>query len=159
MAQALNKYAGTKFVLVPYNTISAAIQDTLTGRTQVTIQSTSVAEPHIQEGTLRPLAVAGTRRIAALPNVPPLADTVPALDLQGWFMILGPAGLPAEIADKLSAELARILADPETQRLAGKLGFEIDPAGPVTPAAAAAFLKREHAMSGQIIKELGIEPQ
>lgn len=159
MARALNKYAGTRFVLIPYNNTSGAIQDTLTGRTQVTIQSTSVAEPYIQEGTLRPLAVAGSSRIAAMPNVPPLSETLPALDLQGWFMILGPAGLPANIAEKLSTELARALADPELQRLAGKVGFEIDLAGPLSPAAASLFLKTEYEKSGRVVRELGIEPE
>lgn len=159
IAQSINKYAGTRFVLVPYNTISAAIQDTLTGRTQVTVQSTSVAEPHILEGTLRPLAVAGTKRIATMPDVPPLADSVPALDLQGWFMVLGPAGLPAEIKDRLSTEFLTMLGDKAIQANASRLGFEIDPTGPIRPADAAAFLQKEHAASGRIIKDLGIEPE
>ena len=159
MAQALNKYAGTNFVLVNYNAIAAALQDTIAGRVQVTIQSTSVAEPHIHEGTLRALAVAGNRRIAALPDVPPLAETLPALDLQGWFMVLGPAKLPPEIAERMSAEITRALADPELRKSAATLGFEIDPADPTAPAAAAAFLRKEHAAAGRIVKDLGIEPQ
>lgn len=158
IAQSINKQAGTSFVLVPYNTISAAIQDTLTGRTQVTIQSISVAESHVHEGTLRPLAVMGSRRIAALPDVPALAENLPALDMQGWFMVLGPAGLPPDIATKLSAAVGEAIKDPEFRTNAGKLGFEIDPA-PVTPKAAAEFLKREYDATGKAIAELGIEPQ
>ena len=159
MAQSLNKFAGTGFVPVSYNATSAAIQDTLTGRVQATIQSTSVAEPHIHEGTLRALAVAGERRIAALPDVPPMAETLPGLDLQGWFMMLGPAKLPPEIAGKLSEAIARALTDPELRKTAGTLGFEIDATAPANPAAADAFLRREHAAAGRIIKDLGIEPQ
>src|SRR3712207_5737844 len=130
LGQYINKVAGTKFVMVPYNTIANAIQDSITGRTQVTIQSASVAESHIREGTLRPIAVAGSKRIAALPDVPAIAETLPNIELQGWFMVLAPAKTPPEIVRRLSDEIGNILSDPEVQRTATTLGFEIDPAGP-----------------------------
>jgi tripartite-type tricarboxylate transporter receptor subunit TctC len=159
MGQYINKVAGTNFVMVPYNTIANAIQDSITGRTQVTIQSASVAESHIKQGTLRPIAVAGSKRIAAFPDVPAIAETLPSIDLQGWFMVLAPAHAPADIVQKLSDEIAKVLTDPEVQKTAATLGFEIDTKGPVTPAAAADFLLKELASSGKIIKEIGIEPQ
>ena len=159
MGQYLNKVAGTSFVMVPYNTIANAIQDSITARTQVTIQSASVAETHIREGALRPLAVAGSKRISAVPGVPAIAETLPSIDLQGWFMVLAPAKTPADIVQRLSAEIGKVLTDPEVQRSAATLGFEIDPNGPVAPSAATEFLKKELASSGRIINELGIEPQ
>lgn len=159
IAQHLNKVAGTQFVLVPYNTTSVAIQDSMTGRVQATIQSASIAEPQIREGTLRAIAVAGKKRIAALPNVPALGEAFPSADLQGWFMILGPKDLPSEIAARLGAGIAAILKEPEIGPKAADLGFEVDPSGPITPAAAAEFLRAEHAASGRIIRDLGIEPQ
>ena len=159
MAQYINKVAGTQFVLVPYNTISNAIQDSIAGRVQATIQSASVAEPHIRAGTLRPLAVAGSRRIAAFPDVPAISETLPSIELQGWFMILAPAKTPAEVVQKFSAETVKILQDAEVQRTAAGLGFELDPSGPTSPAAAREFLEAEHARTGKIIRELGIEPQ
>ena len=118
-----------------------------------------MAEPHIKEGTLRPLAVAGSRRIAAFPDVPAISETLPSVELQGWFLVLAPAKTPPEITGKLSAAIREVLKDGEAQRTATNLGFEIDPDGPVTPAAADEFLKKELATSGKIIKEIGIEPQ
>jgi tripartite-type tricarboxylate transporter receptor subunit TctC len=159
LGQYINKVAGTSFVMVPYNTISNAIQDTIAGRTAVTIQSASVAEPHIKEGTLRPLAVAGSRRIAAFPDVPAISESLPAVELQGWFMVLAPAKTAPEITERLSAAIREILNDQEVQRTATNLGFEIEQNGPVTPAAAEEFLRKELALSGKIIREIGIEPQ
>lgn len=159
MGLYLNKVAGTNFVTVPYNTIANAIQDSITGRTQVTIQSASVAESHIKEGALRPIAAAGSKRITAFPEVPAIAETLPSIELQGWFMVLAPAKTPADVVQRLSDEIGKILHDPEVQRAAATLGFEIDPNGPVAPGAAAEFLGKELVSSGRIIRELGIEPQ
>ena len=159
LGQHINKVAGTSFVMVPYNTITNAIQDTIAGRTGVTIQSASVAEPHIKEGTLRALAVAGSRRIAAFPDVPAISESLPAVELQGWFMVLAPANTPVDIVQRLSAAIREVLKDPEVQRTGANLGFEIDPNGPVTLTAAEEFLKKELAMTGKIIRDIGIEPQ
>jgi tripartite-type tricarboxylate transporter receptor subunit TctC len=159
IAQSINKQAGTKFVLVPYNTISNAVQDSITGRTQVTIQSASVVEPFIKEGSLRPIAVAGTRRISSLPDVPAISETLKSVDLQGWFMVLAPANTPSDIVQKLSSEIARVLKEPDVQERAPTLGFEVDPGEAVTPDGAKKFLEAELASTGKVIRELGIEPQ
>jgi tripartite-type tricarboxylate transporter receptor subunit TctC len=159
LGQHINKVAGTNFVMVPYNTVTNAIQDTIAGRIGVTIQSASVAEPHIKEGTLRALAVAGSRRIAAIPDVPAISESLPAVELQGWFMVLAPAGTPGDVLQKLSAAIREILKDAEVQRTAANLGFEIDANGPVAPAPADEFLKKELAATGKIIRDIGIEPQ
>jgi tripartite-type tricarboxylate transporter receptor subunit TctC len=159
IAQSINKQAGTKFVLVPYNTISNAVQDSITGRTQVTIQSASVVEPFIKEGSLRPIAVAGTKRISSLPDVPAISETLKSVDLQGWFMVLAPANTPSDIVQKLSSEIARVLKEPDVQERAPTLGFEVDPGEAVTPDGAKKFLEAELASTGMVIRELGIEPQ
>jgi tripartite-type tricarboxylate transporter receptor subunit TctC len=159
IAQSINREAGTKFVLVPYNTISNAVQDSITGRVQVTIQSASVVEPFIKEGTLRPIAVAGAKRIASLPDVPAISETLKGVDLQGWFMIMAPANTPADIVQKLSSAIAQAVKEPDVRERAPTLGFEVDPGDAVTPGGAKTFLDAELASSGKVIRELGIEPQ
>jgi tripartite-type tricarboxylate transporter receptor subunit TctC len=159
IGQAINKEAGTGFVLVPYNTITNAVQDSLTGRTQVTIQSASVAEPFIKAGTLRALAVAGNKRIESLPDVPPISDTLKGADLQGWFMLMAPVGTPADIVEKLSAEIANALKAPDLQERARTLGFEANSGDAVTPAGAKRFFETELVATGKVIQGLGIEPE
>lgn len=158
IAQAINRQAGTKLALVPYNTISQAVQDSITGRTPVTIQSASVVEPFIKEGSLRPIAVAGSERIGSLPDVPAIGETLKDADLQGWFMVMAPAGTPGEIVDKLSAAISTALTEKDVVERAPTLGFELQKGENVTPAGAKAFLATQLASTGEIIKSLGIEP-
>ena len=159
IAQSINKQAGTGFVLVPYNTTTNAVQDSITGRVQATIQAASIAESFITAGTLRAVAVAGSKRIASLPNVPAISETLKSVDLQGWFMLMAPAGTPTDIVEKLSAEIARALNSPEVQERAPALGFDVGVGDAVTPAGAKRFLETELAATGKVIQELGIQPE
>jgi tripartite-type tricarboxylate transporter receptor subunit TctC len=159
IAQSINKQAGTGFVLVPYNTTTNAVQDAITGRIQVTIQSASVAEPFIAANTLRPIAVAGSTRIPSLPDVPAIADTLKSADLQGWFMFMAPIGTPPDIVAKLSAEVARAINSPEVQERAPTLGFDVRIGDAVTPAGAKKFLDAEYANTGKVLQDLGIQPE
>jgi tripartite-type tricarboxylate transporter receptor subunit TctC len=159
IAQSINKQAGTGFVLVPYNTTTNAMQDSITGRVQATIQAASIAESFITAGTLRAVAVAGSKRIASLPNVPAISETLKSVDLQGWFMLMAPAGTPTDIVEKLSSEIARALNSAEVQERAPSLGFDVGVGDAVTPAGAKRFLETELAATGKVIQELGIQPE
>lgn len=159
IAQTINKQAGTGFVLIPYNTTTNAVQDAISGRIQVTIQAASIAEAFIKAGTLRPIAVAGTKRIDSLPDVPAISETLQSADLQGWFMFMAPVGTPADIVEKLSAEIARALESSEVRERAPTLGFDVHIGDAVTPAGAKRFLEDQLASSGKIIHGLGVEPE
>lgn len=159
IAQSINKQAGTGFVLIPYNTTTNAMQDVVTGRTQVAIQAASIAEAFIKAGTLRPIAVAGSKRIDSLPDVPAISETLKGADLQGWFMFMAPVGTPPEIVEKLSSEIARALESPEVRERAPALGFDVRVGEAATPAGAKRFFEAQLAASGKIIQELGIEPE
>ena len=159
IAQSINKQAGTGFVLVPYNTTTNAVQDSITGRVQVTIQAASIAEPFITAGTLRAVAVAGSKRIGSLPDVPAISETLKSVNLQGWFMLMAPVGTPPDIIQKLSSEIARALNSPEVQERAPALGVDVGVGDAVTPAGAKQFLEAELAATGKAIAELGIQPE
>ena len=143
IAQSINKQAGTGFVLIPYNTTTNAVQDSITGRVPVTIQAASIAEAFIKAGTLRPIAVAGSKRIGSLPDVPAISETLKSVDLQGWFMLMAPAGTPTDIIEKFSSEIARALNSPEVQERAPILGFDVGVGDAVTPAGAKRFFEAE----------------
>jgi len=158
-AQALNKRAGTQFVLIPSVNINNGLQDTITGRTQAGIFSASIVEAHVKSGALRAIATASTRRLVAAPEVAAAAETLPGFDFAGWFMVMAPAGTPADIIKKLNGAIDEATRDAQVRELAPKLGFELDPKGAGTPEAAGEFLKDQLALWARTTQELGIEPQ
>ncbi len=157
-AQAINIRAGTKFLMVPSNNINAGLQDTVAGRIHTGIFSASIAEALVRGGQLRALATASNKRLAAAPNVPAAAETLPGFDFSGWFMLVAPTGTPPEIIAKLNAAVGDALRDPQVQELAPKLGFELEPPG-TTPAEASAFLRDQLDLWSKTTKELGIVPE
>jgi tripartite-type tricarboxylate transporter receptor subunit TctC len=158
-AQALNKRAGTNFVLIPSVNINAGLQDTIAGRTQAGVFSASILESHLRSGALRALATASNARLSAAPDIPTAAETLPGFDFSGWFMLMAPAGTPPDIIKKLNAALDDVLRDPQVRDLAPKLGFELDPKGVGSPEQAAEFLKAQLALWAKTTQELGIVAQ
>jgi tripartite-type tricarboxylate transporter receptor subunit TctC len=158
-AQALNKRAGTNFVLIPSVNINSGLQDTIAGRTQAGVFSTSILESHLRSGSLRALATASTHRLSAAPDIAAVAETLPGFDFSGWFMLMAPAGTPPDIVKKLNAALDQAVRDPQVRELAPKLGFELDPKGVGSPEQAAEFLKAQLALWAKTTQELGIEAQ
>jgi tripartite-type tricarboxylate transporter receptor subunit TctC len=158
-AQALNKRAGTNFVLIPSVNINSGLQDTIAGRTQAGVFSASILEPHLRSGALRAVATASTHRLSAAPDIQAAAETLPGFDFSGWFMVMAPAGTPPDIIKKLNAALDEATRDPQVRELAPKLGFDLDPKGVGSAEQAAEFLKTQLALWAKTTQELGIEAQ
>jgi tripartite-type tricarboxylate transporter receptor subunit TctC len=158
-AQALNKRAGTQFVLVPYPNINAGVQDVVAGRVEAGIFSVSVVEALTRDGKLKALAGAAATPVSTLPEVRPMADAIPGFDFSGWFMLMAPAGTPREIVTQMNEALATVMKDERIAAMAPKLGFELDGKGLGKPEAAAQFLAEQLALWQRTTKELGIEPQ
>jgi tripartite-type tricarboxylate transporter receptor subunit TctC len=131
----------------------------MAGRTEVGVFSISVVESLIRDGALRAIAVAANKKSKALPDVPLISETLPGFDLGGWFMLMAPAGTPKPIVGKMSAAIAKAIRDPKIAEIAGKLGFDLEGPEDVNPPRAAAYLKEQLALWGQLTAELGIEAQ
>jgi len=103
---------GVDMVAVHYHGTGPAVPDLLSGRLQCMFDLVTSSIGSIKEGKLRPLGVTTATRYDALPDVPPIADTVPGYEASGWQGIGAPAGTPTEILDKLHGEMNAALADP-----------------------------------------------
>ena len=158
-AQAFNFHAGTKFVYVTYPNIMNGLQDLVAGRLQVGVFPVAIAEGFVREGTLRALAVAGLKRIAAFPEVPAAAESFPEFDFSGWFVVMAPAGTPTEVISTLNTAINTAMRDPQILSIAPKLGYEFNPAGVGTPADARAFIEQQLGFWEKTTKQLGIEPE
>ena len=157
MAAWLNKISGMSILTVPYAAMPLGIQDTVAGRTQVTILAIPAAAPRIKSAELRPLAASFAKRVPGYENVPAISESYPGFELVGWFLIVAPAGTPAEIVQRVNREMDRILKDPETvQRMRG-LGFFTE--GAETPEAVGEAIRADREKWGWIVKEIGIQPE
>src|ERR1700693_776669 len=100
-------------VHVPYKSTAPVMIDLVSGQIQVILDRLPSQLSNIRAGTIRPLAAMSTARLPMLPDVPTMAEAGSPTVLGGlWFGLSGPAGLPRDVVDRLSAELAKINTDP-----------------------------------------------
>jgi len=157
LATWLNKVSGASILQVPYATMPQGVQDTLAGRTQLTILAIPSAVPHIASGALKPLALSWTKRLAQFPQVPAIAETYPGVELTGWLMIVAPAGTPPAIVARLNQELDTILKNPDLVSRLAELGFFTTDVK--TPEAARAFVLAQYELWAKVVHVIGLKPE
>ena len=113
---------GVKMQHVPYRGSAPALTDMISGQVQVMFDNVLSSIGHLQSGALRPLAVTSRERLATLPDVPTVAETVPGYETGTWWGIGVPKGTPADIVEKLNRETNAILAEPKIKARFAELG-------------------------------------
>jgi tripartite-type tricarboxylate transporter receptor subunit TctC len=147
------KYAHIKLVHVPYRGIAPAVTDTVAGRMDMLFSSYLSAAGHIEAGRLRMLAIAGTKRHPAIPNVPTMPEAgYPDVQMQQWFGLFGPASLPAPIVQKLNAEFVKAL---QSEDVKDKVSPQVAFVTPSTPEELGEMVKRDIVRLGAVVKESG----
>ena len=152
--ELLKAKAGIDITHVPYKGSAPAIQDVMAGQVDMMFDTTVVAGPHIESGKLRALAVTSGKRLASMPNVPTVAETVPGYEVISWQGIFAPAGTPKPIVDRLHAEIGKILREADMQERLGKLGMQ---GADMTTAQIGAFQRAEVAKWAEVIKTANIK--
>ena len=153
--ELLNQVTGLDITHVPYKGSAPAVQDLIGGQTQLLIDAGTVLLPQIKGGKLKALAVTGARRDPQLPDVPTAAELgLTGMQSVGFQGLVGPAGMPREVVDKLATELARVLALPEVQAKFANAGAEAHSQG---PAGFTAFVRAENEKWARLIKERKIQ--
>ncbi|WP_454692011.1 Bug family tripartite tricarboxylate transporter substrate binding protein [Achromobacter aloeverae] len=142
---------GARFTHVPYKGAGPAMVDLMGGRVQLTFVNVPSVVAQVKEGKLKALGIAGEKRTAMLPDVPTMKEAG-ACDcvVDSWYGLMGPAGMPKELVDKLSRELREVVATPAMQRMLAEQGAE-----PIqgSPAQFAAVIDAESRRWSEIIKE------
>ena len=150
----LSFQAGINIVHVPYRGIGPATTAVLAGDVQLTYNNVATAKPHVDAGKLTGLGVGTAERLAALPDVPAIAETVPGFNVTPWVGVFAPAKTPKEIADRLSKEVDALLKDPAIVK--NFADQQIRAAYLDTPAFTREIQKESDAWS-KVIKTLGIK--
>ena len=133
------------------NSTAFALQDVISGQIPMMVLDSAAGLPQIKAGKVRALAVMSPRRIAQLPDVPTLDELgVKGFDVTAWQGLFVPKGTPAEISNRLSAEMQKAIVVPEVKTRLEEFGLEVAPSD---GAQFAAFLERETAFWHQLIRE------
>lgn len=141
---------------VPYRGAAPAMQDLLAGRLDVMFDTLTVSAGQIRQGALRALGVTTRTRAPTLPDVPPIADTLPGYDVASWFAFFAPGRTPAGITARRSHDIAAALRDSAVSARLAELGAT--PVGS-TPEALAAAMRAEAALWEPIIRSANISIQ
>jgi tripartite-type tricarboxylate transporter receptor subunit TctC len=106
---------GVNFVAVHYKGATPALEDVMAGHIQLMFISTGSAMPQAKAGAVKIIGLGAEKRMALLPEVPAIAETVPGFTAVSWFGLFGPAGVPADVVEKINAEVRAVFADPKVQ--------------------------------------------
>ena len=153
--ELFNIVTGARLVHVPYKGVNLAMQDVLAGNVHLVFIGIPAAAPHIKAGKLRALAIVAPQRSTALPDVPTVAEAgLKDFEVTTWYGILAPAGTPQSVVKRLNAELVKVMHAPEMKEKLTATGTE-----PLTstPEEFAAYIKREIAKWGDVIRKVGVK--
>jgi len=147
--------AGLKFVHVSYRGAAPANTDLLGGQVPAMFNNPVNALPQIRAGALRAIAVTGRERLALLPDVPTVAaEGYPGFEASTWYGLFAPAGVPPDVAAKVSADAIAALRLPDVREKLAAQGFDVIASD---PQAFAAVLKTEFAKWAAVIKAAGLK--
>ncbi|MFC3552867.1 Bug family tripartite tricarboxylate transporter substrate binding protein [Alcaligenes endophyticus] len=153
--ELFNQMAETQLFHIPYNGTGPALNDLMGGAVDLTMTTPPPLLPHIQNGNLTPLVVTGPKRLDSLPDVPTASEAgYPELEISSWFAMYAPAGTPADVVNKIAAEVEKITQTAEFQEKAQSLGAYPSFQG---PAELGEYTKAELSRWGKVIEAAQIE--
>lgn len=124
-SEMLQMMAKVQVQHVPYRGTAPALQDLLAGNIDFMCDNLGVSLPLVEAGKLKLLGVATTKRMASLPNVPTIAETLPGFESVAWYAVVAPPKTPRAIAEKINADINEALRQPELQERLKKLSAEV----------------------------------
>jgi tripartite-type tricarboxylate transporter receptor subunit TctC len=153
-AELFKMMTGADMLLVSYRGGGPALTDLIAGQVQVMFPTTAASIEYVRAGRLRVLAVTAATRSEALPDIPTVGEFVPGYEASYWIGIGAPKATPAEIVDKLNAEINAALADPKMKSRLADLGGTVLPG---SPAAFGKLIAEETEKWGNVIRALNIK--
>lgn len=148
---------GVPMVHVPYRGAAPAVQDLIGGRVDLLFASYISAGPSVEAGKLRILGLTSTKRAAALPNVPTMAEAgFPGVELDLWYGIMAPAGTPAPVVKLLHDEFVKAANSPEVQKLVVPQAAEVVTS---TPEQFSALVAADITRLGNVVRDAGAKAE
>ena len=150
--------AGIEATAVPYKSMPPVLTDLLGGRIDFAFVDLTSVHAHLKAGNLKPIAFTLATRASQLPSVPTVSETAgfSGYEVTSWIGLVGPAGMPREIVDRLNGEINRILTRPDVRGRLAELGAETAPS---SPDELAAFIREQLESWRTKIAAAGIQPE
>ena len=156
--EIFNRAANTKQVHVPFKFLGDAFTETMADRVHYFLFTVPSASPIVREGRLRALAVSGSKRSSAWPNLPTVAEAgLSEATSDGWFGLMGPVGVPNQVVSKLQADVSVLLRDPKIRESLAKGGADVP--NDTSTAAFAKLMQVEYERYVRLVKETGLRAQ
>jgi tripartite-type tricarboxylate transporter receptor subunit TctC len=153
--ELFNIVAGVRLVHVPYKGVNLAMNDVMSGEVHLVVIGIPAAAPHIKAGKLRALAVIDSKRAAALPDVPTVAEAgLSDFEVTTWYGVLAPAGTPRPIVTRLNVEIVKAMKSPE---MTAKLAAMATEPVTSTPEGFADLIRREIVKWGKVVRAAGLK--
>lgn len=156
-SETIKQMAGITVTGVPYKSSPQAMTDVVGGQIELYVTDFGSGLAMIKADKVRVLAVTPANGSKILPQVPPVAQTLPGFDLTSWNGIFGPAGLPRPIVDRINTEVLAILSEKEVQDRLAVVGFEVMPSA--SPEMFAKYVADQLALWSRLIKLAAIKPE
>ncbi len=155
-AELLKVMAGFQFVHVPYKGGGPATVDLISGRAQALFGGIPYTGSHVKAGRLRAIAIGHPTRLASWPDVPAVAETLPGFTNTTWYGLLGPAGTPVVVINRINTEMKKAVANAEFVKQLEAIGLE--PASS-SPAEFREMIKSEITRWTTVIRQAGISAE
>jgi len=157
VVELLKRDAKVDTLVIAYKGAGPMLNDIMGGQIHLIADPMASSLPLAAAGKIKALAVTATKRVAAAPNIPTIAESgMTGFEFVSWYGLWGPKGLPAEITTKLHAEIVKALGQQDVKERLSILGFETIGS---TPEEFATFIDAESAKYGRIIREAGIKTE
>jgi tripartite-type tricarboxylate transporter receptor subunit TctC len=141
---------------VPFKQATPALADLTAGRVHLMFENINSVAPHVKAGRLRGVAVTTPKRVAAFPDLPTVAESVPGFESVSWGGVVVPAGVPSAIVARLNKEVNHALTLPHVRERFAAFGVELQ-GGP--PEVFAAQIRKDAAKWADVIKRAGVKPE
>jgi tripartite-type tricarboxylate transporter receptor subunit TctC len=145
--------AAIEATFVPYPNIPQSLQDVMTGRIPMIVESLPGLSGVVESGAVKLLAVTAAKRLSNFPDVPTVAEFIPGFAATGWFALMSPARTPDAIVQKVSKDLRAVLNEPQVQQKFEKLGTYVRPASPTETAE---FIRSEQRIWWPVVNQLNL---
>ena len=155
--ELLKSMAGIDMVHVPYKGATPAMADLIAGQVQLAFNGMASVLPQIASGKMKAIAIGSARRSPAAPDVPTVAEAgLPGFEYVAWNGNFAPAGTPAALVNRLSADIRKALAAPDLVQRLASLGSE---PGGSTPTQFAAYVKEVYARWARVVQAVGLKAE